>query len=149
MALDDAIVKACKGLVSQKVKSAKELRQALLDKCLEGAVSTIERYNRECSRQGIRAVGKQIAGGYEVCYSAESVNGRVRIIDSVCDTADGKRDNNAIVSVRCKAHSCETQSFYDEEIPEADLLGFIKYATREPTLTDRWKRMAGYYQGEF
>lgn len=149
MGLDDEIIKACKGIVNRKIKNAAETRRALIDNYLQSAVEILSGYRKKLCLQGITATGDYITGGYEVTYCGESINGAITIMDTDCEKTGDKPGAGALISVTCKAHSCVTRSFYKEKIPETDLEEFIKYATRGPTLNDRWRRMAGYYHGEF
>ena len=142
------IINACKGIVNQHIKSVADLKRVLLDKCITSAVEILNSYNKNLSLQKITATGNYINGGYEVNYCGESINGAITIMDTDCDKTGVKPNNDIEISVTCKAHSCVTRSLYKGEIPEMDIMEFIKYATRGPTLNDRWKRIAGYYHGE-
>ena len=149
MEMGNDIIKACKGIVTKQVKNTTDLRRAMLDKCITSAIVIFNNHNKNLSQIGITTTGNYINGGYEVNYSGESINGTITIIDIDYDKSDVKPNTDIILSVTCKAHSCVTRSEYKKEIPEADVMEFIKYATRGPTLNDRWRRMAGYYHGEF
>jgi hypothetical protein len=148
MGLEDEIVKACKGIVNHKIKNALDLRRTKLDTCITSAVEIFNNNNKKLSLKGIKATGKYINGGYEVNYSGESINGTIAIMDIDQDKTGVKPNNDVVLSVTCKAHSCVTRSLYEGKIPETDIMEFIKYATRGPTLNDRWRRIAGSYHGE-
>jgi hypothetical protein len=149
MGLEDEVIKACKGIIRHQINNAAELRRTLLDKCITSAIAIFDCYNKKCVLQGIKATSNYIDGCLEVNYNAESINGTITIMDIEHDKTCTKPDKDTLIAVTCKAHSCVTQSFYKGEIPEADIIEFIKYATRGPTFNDRWRRMAGYYHGEF
>ena len=149
MGLEDEVIKACKGIVNRHINNAAELRRALLDKCIAGAVETFNSCNKKSGQRGITATGDYINGGYEVNYRGESINGTITIIDIQHEKTGTTPDKDTLISVTCKAHSCVTRSFYKGEIPETDVKEFVKYATRGPTLNDRLRRMAGSYHGEF
>ena len=148
MGLEDEVIKACRGIVTRQVETAAEARRRLLDKYTQSAVEILSGYNKKLHLQGITATGTYITGGYEVTYCGESIHGAIAIVDADHGKS-GLKPNNITLSVTCQAHSCVTSSSYTEEIPEADLVEFIKYATRGPTLNDRWRRIAGFYHGEF
>jgi hypothetical protein len=149
MGLEDEIIKACKRIVNQQIKNASDSRRTILDTCIKSAVETFNNQNNKLRQQGITTTGNYINGGYEVNYSGECINGTIAIMDIDHDKTGVKPNNDIVLSVTCKAHSCVTRSQYKGEIPETDIMEFIKYATRGPTLNDRWRRIAGFYHGEF
>jgi hypothetical protein len=148
MGSEEELIKACKGIVNRHIKNVADLKRTILDKCITSAVEILNSHNKKLSLQRITATGNYINSGYEVNYSGESINGAITIMDINYDLTGLKPNNDIVISVTCKAHSCVTRSLYKEEIPEADIMEFIKFATRGPTLNDRWKRIAGYYHGE-
>lgn len=149
MGSEDEVIKACKGIVYQHIKNVADLRRTILDKCITSAIEIFNNHNKKLSQQGITATGNYINGGYEVNYNGESINGAITIMDINYEHTGLKPNNDFVISVTCKAHACVSRSLYNGEIPETDIMEFIKYATRGPTLNDRWKRIAGYYHGEF
>lgn len=149
MELENEIIKACKRIVNLQIKNASELRRTILDKCIASATETLNNQNNKLSQQGITTTVNYVNGGYEVNYSGESINGTIAIMDIDYDITDVKPNNDILLSVTCKAHSCVIRSHYKGEIPGTDIMEFIKYATRGPTLNDRWRRIVGYYHGEF
>ncbi|QEM67654.1 hypothetical protein FO488_05465 [Geobacter sp. FeAm09] len=150
MELKDDVLAACKGIVAAKVRNARELRLARLEKAVGESVHILDTCNELTRNSDYSYRCAPIDGGYEVTYSGESISGTIRIVDSDRDTHETKpKDGNVLLSVLCRAHSCQTRSFYNGAIPEKDIIGFIRYATRGPTLNDRLRRMAGRYQGDF
>ena len=148
MGAEDEVIKACKGIVNTHIKNVADLKHNLLDKCITNAVEILNRYNNKLSLLRIMATGNYITGGYEVNYFGEGINGTITIMDIGFDKTGLKPNEDFVISVTCKAHACVTRSFYKGEISETDIKEFIKYATRGPTLNDRWKRITGYYHGE-
>ncbi len=148
MGIDGEVLKACMGIVRQKVRNSKEMRQALVEKCVNSAVTLIRRHNELIDGNDVSTAENYFAGGYQVNYRGESINGSITVMDTEQDPDEGTT-KNCVISVNCQAHSCATRSLYNAEIPETDIREFIRFATRGPTLTDRWKRMAGYYEGDF
>jgi len=144
---DEKIIRAGEKSLEQNAQI--QNRSDYLNTCLNEAAQIINSYiEKHRSVAGINFNGGLSGDRYTAQFQAAGINGNIDISIMYYNPVGGRSYKDGVLSAVCVAHSCRSISKFKGAIPEPTVHEMIQYATRKPTLQDRFKKLTGSYYGE-
>jgi len=115
---------------------------------LEQVICTIEKHNDNLVKAGVNVNKKHSPGySYDVNYNHHGICGSINMYIAKHDIATGISYKNSRIFIIYSAHSCR-KKLIKKYISPDEAINWIKFATRQPNITDMFRKLTGTWHGE-
>jgi hypothetical protein len=149
MGWEEKVANAGQKIVNKQID--KENHRDNLKSIVKNVISVIQKVNDNFRTAGLRPrEDNEFAPvRYKVSYIGPGINGSISITISNYDVVSANNFRKELIFVTCNSHSFQKKYRYHGNISENEIINWIKFASRQPTIRDKIKKVFGSYYGDF